>query len=832
MERMKRMVHQYLLMAICLIVALPTWGAWGYRSISMDDGLAANAVRNIVQDKDGFIWLGTDNGLCRYDGTHVQHYRIQALGMNQYVSALLATDDHLYIGTDNALFRFSLTQNRFERIALDLHSTVTAISCDKDGNLWVSTQGQGAWQYVPQTGQSHHYDFKAWGGAVARIFVDADNQIWAVTNWGEPAVSRLNRLHDQFEPALPNGSYQQGALCMLQTRDGRLWIGSWEQGLLLLHSDGHLEQMFLPAETKMGYHIHTLYERSADCICIGCDDGVVCFNPLTRQCHRMSELPQQECRFVYSIIGDNEGGLWIGTFYGGAAYVSPVGKRFEGFSLSDAISTPSGEGLTGNVIARFCEDPQGRLWIASDDGGLMCYLLQEGRFTSYPHRETLQGLNAHALAMDGDDLWIGTYTSGIHVLNTVSGQLRHYAQAFGSKPQNDISSYAVCRDRQGTMWVATMSGLCRYDRESDRLLFHHALGALTIDMKEDRQGRLWLATEGGGLWRYTPGKDIWKQYRYQADNSHSLAADEVNSILIDQSGRLWVGTGNGLCRYDEATDGFERMAMDVPNQNVMAIVEDHGQLWLSTERGIVKYVPGEGVQRFTRHDGLVSEQFQPNSGLKTSDGRIFFGSTNGFNIFQPYQIKANSVVPPVYITSMELLNHEQLTDDGLPLDLSHTPELELGYGDARMVSLSFASLSYCSPEKNQYAYMLEGFDRDWNYVGNQHKATYTNLPAGTYTFRVRATNNDGIWSDHEATLRIVVHPPFWWSWWAKLCYFVMAVASVWYYVHLRLRRAEQRHQQELQRQSEEKEREVREARLHFFTRYARPYRSSSGRWNS
>jgi signal transduction histidine kinase/DNA-binding response OmpR family regulator len=257
----------------------------------------------------------------------------------------------------------------------------------------------------------------------------------------------------------------------------------------------------------------------------------------------------------------------------------------------------------------------------------------------------------------------------------------------------------------------------------------------------------------------------------------------------------------------------------------MSIIEDNGALWLSTERGIVKYIPNEGVQRFTLHDGLVSEQFQPNSGIKTSDGRIFFGGTSGFNIFYPYQIKANHVMPPVYITSLSILNQEEQSAEGLPLDLTLTKEITIGYGDSKMVSLSFASLSYCSPEKIEYAYMLEGFDRDWNYVDNQNRATYTNLPAGTYTFRVKATNNDGVWSTNEATLKIVVQPPFWWSWYAKIFYLLLLGSIIWQYVHFRLRREEQRHQREMQRLNEEKEKEVREARLNFFTMIAHEIRT-------
>ena len=805
-----------------------------YRTITMDDGLPSNAVRNIVQDRYGYIWLGTDNGLCRYDGTRVQSYRIPLTGMGQYVSALLGADDGIYVGTEQGVFLLPFGGAAFERLPMDISSTVTHLSIDKEGQLWTSTMDDGVWCYAPTTGQLRHYDL---GFPVAQVFADNDNQLWAVTNWGQPAVSRLNRLHDRFEDAQLRSGLRFESLCMMQTSDGQLWLGTWEQGLLRLHADGSLEQVLSPAATGVGLHIHTLFERSADCICIGCDDGALCFNPKNGQWHRLMEQGRLTDRFVYAITADTEGGLWTGTFYGGANYMAATGSRFEGRSAET--------GLAGNVIARFCEDRDGHVWIASDDGGLMCYQPANGQLLSYAQHQELSRLNVHALALKGDDLWIGTYTAGVYVLSLPTGRLTHHMPDGSDGSLHGTSSYAICHDSQGRTWVATMENLDLYDDANGRFTRIGEIDALTIDIDETMPAKtagtetvkgvpqgLWLSTQGGGLWHCDPQTRKLTQYRHNEGDSHSLPDDQVNCAYADQSGRLWVGTAHGLCYLDNQEGRFTRVRLDVPSQNVTGIVEDQGVLWLSTERGIVRYSPTQdgGVQRFTRHDGLVSEQFQPNATMKASDGRIYMGTTGGMNFFYPYQIKANSVMPPVYITSLQLLRQSEQAlrseqANALPQDLSLTTDLELGYRDARMLTFSFAALSYCSPEKNQYAYMMEGFDRDWNYVGSQTRATYTNLPAGTYTFRVRATNNDGIWSQNEARLRLVVHPPFWWSWWARLFYLLLIVAAVWYYVHLRLRRAERQHQEELRRLAEAKERDAREARLNFFTMVAHEIRT-------
>ena len=803
--------------ACCLSLAdshAATTGSTNCRRITMDDGLPSNTVRNIVQDRFGFLWFGTDNGLCRYDGTQVQTFRIAELETSQYVSALTSTDEGLYIGTERGVYFYDFALQHISRLPMTISTAVTSLTVDRDGQLWVGTLGQGAWRHDARSGRSKHYAFSEIRGNVNCLFVDRDNRVWALTNWGAPAVQRLNKVSDAFEPVSLSydGPYQ--SLCMLQTGDGTLWLGSWEEGLLRIDDDGRLEAVLSPAADGVGHHIHTLYELSADCIAIGCDDGPISLDTRTGQWHPLLQAdggtPYSE-RFAYAFRQDREGGLWIGTFYGGVNYLSPVAGRFEP--------------VRAGVIGRFCADRQGRVWVASDDGGLSCYVAAERRFAPFAHQQELSRLNVHALCIDGDDLWIGTYTAGVYVLSTTTGRLRHYGPTGDDRGLNDYSSYAILRDHEGTVWVATINALCRYDREADRFRMVRQIGALTIDIDEDRQGRLWLSTQGGGLWQYTPSADRWQHFQHQTGQNDGLPDTQVNGALVDAEGRLWVATQDGLLQWDEASASFSPVHMDIPSQAIMCVVEGRDGLWLSTDRGIVKYVAGDGILRFTRQDGLVSEQFQPNAGLMTADGRIFFGSTSGFNTFYPHTIKTNSVMAPVYITSMEILNRKETTPDGLPLSVGQQRELRMAYGDGKMFSLSFAALSYCSPDKNQYAYRLDGFDKEWNYVGNQHKATYTNIPPGTYTFRVKATNNDGIWTPDEATLRIVVRPPFWWTWWARTLYLLLAVAALWWFVRSRLKRTERRHQQELQRLSEAKEREVREARLNFFTMIAHEIRT-------
>lgn len=782
-----------------------------FRNITVEDGLLANGVRNIVQDRFGFIWFGTDNGLCRYDGTSIYPFRIMENGANQFISALMADEDGLYVGTDNGVFFFQFHLEKFQRIAPEIRSTVRGFSLDRDGQVWISMDGHSVFRYVPKTKQVKKYTIPSSSASMTIAYADAQNRIWAIGGNGDGMVSQLNKVKDVFEPVrFVSNLADYGSYTMLQMKDGSLWLGTWNNGLLRIHDDSTLEQVINPSLAGVGYHIHCLYELSPTQLLVGCDDGLLSYNPQSHEWYRMTgngNLPTSiSDRFVYTVIGDNEGGIWYGTFYGGVSYLSPLAGRFESYS--------SDNGLHGNVISRFCGDNDGHVWIASDDGGLSCFNQAKRQFVDFPHSDVLSRYNIHALCVDGNYLWIGTYSDGIIQLNVRTGNMRHYNLDSG-KPSP--SAYALFMDKEKCLWVGTMDAIYRYDSQEDKFVFVMNTNALVIDIDQDAKGDIWASTQGKGILCYRPStREHWTKL---------LPCNQVECLYIDSHDNVWAATTDGLFLCKKSLTKFEKVPLDVPSNDFCAIIEDGEALWLSTTRGLVRYVNNEPIQVYNCQDGLVSEQFQPNSALKTSDGMLFFGSVRGFNAFYPYQIRVNRSEPPVFITALKLFNKTiEVGSEQLPEALSHIRQVDLSYKDD-MFSLSFAALSYCSPEKNQYAYMLEGFDKDWNYVGARHEATYTNIPSGTYTFRVKATNNDGVWSTQEATLKIVVHPPFWLTLPAKLIYLLLLLTAIWLFTQFRLRKAEKRHQLELGRLNEKKEAEVRDARLRFFTMIAHEIRT-------
>jgi signal transduction histidine kinase/ligand-binding sensor domain-containing protein/CheY-like chemotaxis protein len=824
-------MKKYLLILLFALVSL--YGSAGdflFRHYFVDDGLPSNTVRAILQDKFGFIWFGTDEGLCRYDGTAIRKFCFNCESADPYVSCLYDAGDKIWVGSFRGILLYDYTTEHFTPLraktshGVKISSNVTRITRDKDGNIWVSTMEQGAFRYSPRLHKLDNYPLRQISGKVACVFVDGDNQIWATSNWGTPAVWKLDKARNQFMPAHLTGYPADNYMSLTMNEDaaGNVWLGTWEHGLMKIDRSGRAETCLAGA-----MHIHSISEYLPGQLLIGCDDGLLLYNTATGLCQVYTEEDANPLcisnRFVYPIVKDREGGIWIGTFYGGVNYVAPNAGRFVGYTFSKEHNS-----VNGNVINRFCEDGDGNIWIASDDGGLNRLSVKTGLFTNYMPQKGANSLsyhNVHALCIDGGNLWIGTYTGGINVLDIHSGRFRHYNfNENNTRTPDGTSCYAIYKDRSGLIWATSMDGINLYDRKSDSFVRVKKLNSLTIDIDQDTKGNLWFSTQGNGLFRYNPNSKTWKHYLHSG-NKNTLVDNQVNCTSIDSNGQMWVATMGGLCRYIPSKDCLERVKLDIPSQNINCIIEDDHVLWLTTSNGLVRYSPGEPCRVFTKSDGLLNDQFMPNAGLKASDGRIFVGTVNGFNAFYPYQIKTNRLAPKVYITGLDIFNRNvAVGSEKLPQALNVIKELNLSYKD-NVFSLKFASLSYCTPEKNQYAYRLEGFDKQWNYVGSQNTATYTNLSPGTYIFHVKATNNDGLWSSEEATLKIVIHPPFYWSLPSKIIYFLLLALAVFYTLRYFQRRSEKRHAAVIRQLNEKNEIEVRNAKINFFTMIAHEIRT-------
>lgn len=839
-DKNKSMIKYLLSLWLFLLLSIsPLFSeTFSFRHLSVEDGLSSNMVRTLLHDKYGFIWIGTDMGLNRYDGTTIKLYRYDTQIPNGFISALFEGEDVIWVGTDQGLFLYSYETDSFSAFQgktkdnVSITTSVNNITKDKDGNYWIATKDQGAFKYNPSVHLLEQYAFSVWSGLVSQIFVDSDNRVWAITNQSCHSIYRLNKVKNEFESfELHAGSKEVEckALVMLEDSGNSLWLGSWDRGIYKIDRyTGQVEHFLRPEDGYKILHIHSMLEYAPHKLLIGTDDGLGLFDMISGDYELFTDEetnPQAlSNRFVYPIIKDTEGGIWIGTFYGGLNYISPFAGQFESYSHSNYSNS-----VSGNVIGRFCEDTQGNVWIASDDGGLNCFHPRTNHFDHYlpesGNKSSISNHNVHALCLDDNHLWIGTYTGGINVLNIQTGTFRTYTFDTNNPNTPDgTSAYVIFKDVDKNIWVTSMQGVNLYNRKEDNFIRVKNLGSLTIDIKQDTKGNLWFATQGKGLFKYDPIRKIWKNYLHD-QTVGSLANDQVNSIMIDKGGKIWIGTMNGLCIYNPDLDNFEQVALDIPSQNICAILEDEHVLWLTTSNGLIRYEPGIGCKVFTKSDGLLSNQFVTNAAIKTSDGKIYIGTVKGFNSFTPNKIHTNEMRPTVVITGLEIFNKEvNVSQSPLLVSPLVMKQLTLSYKDD-VFSIRYAALSYSTPEKIQYAYKLEGFDKDWNYVGNQNKATYTNIPPGDYVFRVKACNSDGLWNDEGRSLPIVIRPPFYQTTFFLFLYVVMFIALFLTVIYLLHKRTKKKHMAEIKSIRENKEKEVHEAKIQFFTTIAHEIRT-------
>lgn len=813
---------------LCGYAILPT--QFHFRHYNIENGVSSNNISTLFQDQKGYIWIGTENGLNRFDGNQFTLYqKNNPLYSNFHANSINTicetTDKKLWLGTDNGVFIYNQVKDTFTPFVkqtsdkTSITSWITHIIQDKAGNIWIATHKQGIFLFNTQTDKLTQFEIPQNDNIVTRILNDEQNNIWLS---GPYQLCKLNKVNNTFETyAIEEKTESIYSMALWEDSSNHIWIGTWDKGLWKLDPRTKQVEKYLTGEKGKGIlHIHSILEYSPELLLIGSDDGLTIFNPVTHESFLYDNYGDSEKslsdKFIYPMLKDREGGVWIGTYYNGINYLPPYCGQFNGYSESSDIPY-----FNSRIISRFCEDENGNIWIASDDSGLSCFNPSTMQFIDFHGREKLNKHNLHALCIVGKDLWIGTYGDGIQVLNAQTGKIKNYNTTNGL---DENSIYSIFKDSQGQIWTGSMNGICQYDAQKQHFTPIKHLEALIIEIVEDAKGNLWIATQGKGLFRYSPQKNKeWEKYGLEK-GFNSLT---VNHLCINKDNEIWAATSEGLYLYNPLKDIFTYQPLRLPNECINAILEGEDCLWLTTAKGLVKYTPAtQETQIFTKSDGLQSEAFIMASALKTRNGEFYIGSINGFNTFYPHQLKLNTQKPNVVLTSLEIFNQKIDTqkDGTLPEAIDHLKEIHLSYKD-NVITLNYAALSYCTPQKNQYAYMLEGFDKGWNYVGSQHSTTYTNLPAGTYTFRVKASNNDNIWNEEGTSIRIIVHPPFYLSLPFKIGYVLLFLLALGLLLRYVIRRSEKKHAKAIDELNSKKEIEIHEAKINFFTMIAHEIRT-------
>lgn len=775
------------------------------RHITVEEGLSQSSVNCMAQDSQGFIWLGTNEGLNRYDGYSFRSFKFDPLDSNslpnnRVQTLCVASNGQLWAGTKAGLWRLLLKEGKPERARLfsrkgnERSIDILAIHADNRGRLWVGTNGSGLFcldtslqvisQFLPDSKNANSIP----SSIVSAIHPGSDDVLWIGTRGGglsQLTISRGHFLTHRNNPKNPLSLKDNWINDLAGGKTDTLWVAT-QNGLDMFSTSGgtfsHFDRTSTPPLS--GRVITSLGLDGEGNLWIGTlSDGFDVLNKERNHIRRAfvaARGENEEKVFSLSILVDRSECIWLGTG-GDGVYVMDTKRRpFHSFG--------KGEGpyeLPHSQVWSVMEDHINRvLWIGTGSGVVQYDKRLDKRFVhsaevGNPRR--LQSSRILAMAMDKEQsLWFGGFGGGISKRSPLSGR-------FVTR-STDVFSFVFCLFPRpdGTVWVGTYDGLLRVDRgleiaeswstsSSKRITHNHVLA-----VKESRDGSIWVGTYHG-LNMLRPGVDTAIVY-LPDPRGNGLSNGTVLSLCEDWSDTshvMWVGTnGGGLNRLDIRSRRFEHYTTNdgLPNNVVYGVLrDDDGRLWLSTNKGLSRFDPvRREFKNFDKSDGLQGDEFSQGAYSRSASGRMYFGGVYGFTTFHPDSIRDNLYIPPVVITSFRVFDVERTSAE----EISFANEITLS-SDDRVFSMEFASLDFSEPKKNRYAYKLEGFDPDWTYSGSRRYVSYTNLDHGEYVFRAKGTNRDGVWNDAGRSLRIVILPPYWATWWFRAL-MVISLAGVAY----------------------------------------------------
>lgn len=806
-----------------------------FHHLTIEQGLSQSTVQAIAQDSKGFLWFGTQEGLNRYDGYDFAIYMpvsgdTTSLGHEDIRVIYEDSRGDLWIGTQaGGLNRYDPDRDRFVRYIGEADAwrtlssnTVWSILEDSDGNFWV-----GTYHGLNLLDRDN--------GTVRRIFADEDttslqsNQITALfedsmgTVWvgtasglhrldagGGADEMRFTRVESVQLPRLSDSFVR----VIYEDRFGELWVGTEECGLF----------RSLPGEEEFHSYIHdpldpgslndntiqAIREDASGRLWVGSGNlGLNLFDRRTGQFTHIAADRQNPLSInsngINSLFLGNDGIFWIGTFTGGVNFLDPGADRIRHYESSPVDPL----GLSHNSVRAFLQDRSGRIWVGTDGGGLNEFDPETGRFRHLRHdpagQNSISSDVVLALHENEDGIWVGTYNGGVDLFDPEREHFHNFRHV--PDDRESISSnhvYSIAETADGDLWFGTnRGGFSRLDPASQR--FERFMAnpddpedPSTINnddvraIYEDSRGDLWFGTYANrNLARYDREGGTFTFF--DLNEGQQYFSSVVQAVHEDRAGRLWLATrGGGLMRFDRESGEAHALTVDegLPGNMIHAVVEDdHGALWLSTNNGIARFDPVDGsIRSFHPGHGLQSREFNPRAAYRDRDGFIYFGGVNGFNRFHPDSVRVDSLVPPVVLTDFQIFNRPVGIGGESPLQthISRAERIVLPH-DAYVITIGYSMLDFSATKGNRFAYILEGFDEQWNEVGERRRATYTNLAPGEYTFRVRAANRDGIWDETGSSLTLVITPPFWRTGWFYALLALFVIGMVMTVIQLRVR---------------------------------------------
>lgn len=794
-----------------------------FRRLSSRDGLSQDHVSAILKDYKGFMWFATDEGLNRYDGYRFATYKHDPKNINTICNSFvydIAEDSqhNLWIATASGLDKLDRKQDRFIHYNPEGKILIVRdIYLDSKERMWIGTT-EGLFLFNTVDGTFKNYPNAGTGKDLGNNFiheiVEDDNDLWIATNHGvnlfNPKTLKYTTYFHQPGSRTTVGS--NIIKCVFKDLHGNMWVGTQGGGISRFNRREGTFTTFKNNphdERSIGHNdILSFAEGNDGKLWIGTENGGISIldekrGVFTRYKYDLSNDNSLSNNSIYCIYRDDVGNMWVGTWSGGINFLASSGQKFTHIQQSLNDKT----GLNNGIILNIMGDTEGDIWFGTDGGGMNRFDPKTHTFRHYLHDATNENSpwGDYVLSMievEKGILAIGYHGGGFDLFDTKNGKFTHHVfDPHNPKSLSESSANIIFKDRDGNLWVGTWGdGLGLYDKVNKEFEWYrqnipgkrisndfiHSIG-------QDQEGNLWIGTYAGAdVLNKKNGKIT--HYQNNPDDKNSLSNNIIVDIKNDRAGNLWLATAGGLNLFQKDTKTFKNYSEKdgLPNNMIRAIQEDHhGNLWVSSNRGISKFDPiTKTVRNYDISDGLQGNEFKPHSSYRAQDGSIFFGGSNGFNIIYPDSIRDNPFIPPVFFTDFQVFNKVVPIDSGnsaLRQHITEAREITLAY-DQSVFTFEFAALNYTLPEKNMYAYMLKGFDKEWNYAGHKRTATYTNLDPAEYEFYVKGSNNDGLWNNQAVSIKVIITPPYWLTWWFKLLVVVIATGGIVLLVKTRINR--------------------------------------------
>ena len=796
------------------------------------EGLSQINVNCIIQDSRGFMWIGSRNGLNRYDGYKFITFRnnsqdAASLSNNMVTDMAEDHDGNIWIATQNGLNMYERNTGRFIRYTHDEHNqasisgnVLSRLIFDSDGSLWIAAQTGGLEHFdLKKKVFSHHLHSDAdpnsiGDNTVRTVFRDSENNIWVGTSrTGLNLYDRKSNSFKSFPYTDPVKHTLTGnnVISIIDNNKDQLWVGTQEDGLFLFDKKEKTFKRYRHEDSPLNsISSNTIYSMAKDAsgkLWIGTENGGLSILDIRHDkfyTYRHDEVDNNSINgnSIYGICRDRLGNMWLGAFSGG---VNLFKKTTGSFPVYKHNSSPAS--LSHDYVLALYEDRQKNIWVGTDGGGINKFNPETGTFINY--KQKAGGLSGNYDLVINEDpdgkLWIGTWGNGITVMDPKTNQYSYFNKdAAGSHKLSGNNVYNLVQAKDGKVWISVFgAGLNCYDKAANTIKYYnynaadpHSLASDYIySLYEDKKGNLWVGTSDGGLDLMDRKTGTFTHFKH--DEKHNgISNNGITDIFEDSKGNLWLCTLSGLDKFDPQTKHFTvfNKKNGLPSDIMYAVREDdYGKIWVSTNTGLSMYDPiVQKFKNYTTEDGIQSDEFKPHSALKASDGKMYFGGISGFNAFYPEQILSPIAFSPVVVTAIQVSNKPltiaKNSNDPSPLkkDIADTRAIKLSYKQS-FVTLEYASLDFGSPDKKEYAYKLENFDSDWNNVGSRNAASYTNLPDGTYTFKIKYRNSAGLWSPVSEPLQITIVPPFWLTWWFKVLEVLTVIGLIYGIFRMRMK---------------------------------------------